>query len=1250
MKWIRALDLEAWSKSNGAKSALPKLVADLIRASSAQITSCRFPSGDKGQVRGFDGFLEAEGGTFVPTGVSVWEFGAGEKASKPDEDYAKRVKGLDPEQRKNTTFVYVTLQTWDNPRQKLSDWVNEKNKLGDWRDVQYIDGVMLEHWLEMHPAVAARYAKVELGIAPQVGVQAIEDFWIEYSIGFDPALTEEVLLCGRKQQADNLVQSLVGGPAKVTMAADSPDEVIAFAVAAIRKAESATRLFIEARCLVVESIDAARFLQHVDNLIFLPRGQAIKATSFLAQVGATVVALGGDQPNGGAILLDRPSFQEMASALETMNFGQERAQVLARSCGRSVTILRRRIAATDRPLPEWVGDAALLVPAFLAGAWDTRSELDLEILCGLANVQSYFKYEAKIRTFLKKRDPPLDQEGTVWKIRAPVDAFNYLGHLIGHDGLQRLRLAATAIFSKLEEAPDPNAPFLSRSRNKDDHSSWIRDGVATNLLLVATLSEEVQLHGFESSAQAFVDGIVRSLPGLAEDHRVISSLRRQLPILAEAAPGPLLSALERMLEGDGALIRPIFGSETDALFAPGSSHTDLLWALETLSWDPMLLRRTALILAKLAEIDPGGRLSNRPINSLRAILLSWSPNTNALLQTRLGILDAIVRKQPEVGWVLLSKLLPRDHDTSSPSSKPRFREASASERKTLTWGEVWESQRAIVSKALTQAGDSPDRLCTVIEGMSNFEPESRKRALTFIDAFLAKAPEEERRQVWAKLRDEENKHLAFADAEWAMETEDLQAIEELVLRYQPDDLVERLRWLFDDWTPDIPNKRDEGLESSALERQSAVKQLLEHGGIDTLLEMGRKAKLPQFVAQSLVEISTGTCLPAQVIAEIIRRGDRNSYLARVISGASAFKFGTKWAETFDKTAREQNWDASTVGSLLLNWPDTKETWSFVARFGEEVDLLFWRGKGAWHLGGELNDAIYAAERLIAVGRATGAIQATHQRIKELPPRLIFAMLDSAISEVNLDPKRADGMFSYYVKEMFKELNSRNDVEKVEIAQREYAYLPVFSYGDKQLTLHGLMAESPSFYVSVLSDVFRRKNQTGEETDQSGEAQNKARAGYQLLSTFHLLPGLSGDEVEFEPLKAWVFEALRLSQEADRAEIGEQYIGHVLAHSPGDPQDGGWPHRSVRTLIEEVDSDNLETGILIERFNMRGVHTRAVFEGGDQERDLAGRYDRWSQVAARSVRTAALLKKMADGWEREGDEADLRARQDKLREV
>ena len=73
MKWITALDLEQWAKRLDARAVFPGLIGDLIRASASDIRSFRFASGDKAQIRGFDGRLESNGAPpFVPEGKSIW--------------------------------------------------------------------------------------------------------------------------------------------------------------------------------------------------------------------------------------------------------------------------------------------------------------------------------------------------------------------------------------------------------------------------------------------------------------------------------------------------------------------------------------------------------------------------------------------------------------------------------------------------------------------------------------------------------------------------------------------------------------------------------------------------------------------------------------------------------------------------------------------------------------------------------------------------------------------------------------------------------------------------------------------------------------------------------------------------------------------------------------------------------------------------------------------------------------------------
>jgi len=117
MKWITAGDLERWSGKVGASSTFPALVADLIRATARSIDAFRFPSGDKGQVPGFDGNLEAEAAPpFVPGGHSIWEFGVGGNLmAKADEDYEKSTSSIRRSSRKDN--IRVCFDTNMDPKQ-----------------------------------------------------------------------------------------------------------------------------------------------------------------------------------------------------------------------------------------------------------------------------------------------------------------------------------------------------------------------------------------------------------------------------------------------------------------------------------------------------------------------------------------------------------------------------------------------------------------------------------------------------------------------------------------------------------------------------------------------------------------------------------------------------------------------------------------------------------------------------------------------------------------------------------------------------------------------------------------------------------------------------------------------------------------------------------------------------------------------------------------------------------------------------
>lgn len=1254
MKWITATDLQHWAARLSARADFPELIADLIRATASEIESFRFPSGNKAQVRGFDGWLQATGvAPYVPDGLSVWEFGAsGANASKALSDFDKRTKETSAERQKETTLVLASPYTWDDPRTKLPDWIAERKETSDWKDVIFLDGVQIEDWLQLCPSVSARCA-AEMQLRPLEGAQSSDEFWREFTCRFKIPLNEDVLLCGREAQADELLQGLLRGPGSIQFAADAPDEVIAFAIAAVRKADWETRLYLESRILVLDTPHAARSFarDRGRNHIFFPRLQANAVSGQLSNIGPTLIALGRDQPSRKGFL-NRPSAHEFAKALTSLGLPDDEADILARHSGRCIVVLARQFGAGHISQPVWVEQGHTLIPAILAGGWDGRSKLDCDLVKSLIADQDYANFESGLRKLAKSQDPPIDSEGPIWKIRAPVDAFVHLAHLIGKSDLDRLGIAAHKVFSEVDIPTDPDAPFILPDAAPMKHSGWLRDGIANTLLQIAVLSEQADVNIPGTNPQKWVEEVVASIPGLASDHRLIASMKSELWMLMEAAPGPLLSALEELLEGDGEKALGFFSTDDD-LFSPTSPHTYVLWALETLAWDPRHLEQVSRLLAKLVKIDPGGRTTNRPIKSLRTILLSWAPNTHASLEHRLRVIDKTIEAVPEIGWELLMSLLPRSHDTSSPTRKPKFRDAGASDQEILTNGKVWSAQDFVIERALEQVNKSSSRWIALIDRLNDWPAKQRASAFSALDNWMS-STDQPVKAVWSALNDLVHKHLAFAHTEWAMSRDELATLQDMVHRHQANDAVERSSWLFKEWSVQVGTSFDGNDAELKQLRAQALVDVLEGGQHEEFFRLIDLVGCPEAVAVSLLDITTDPeNISTWLKASVCHGTSPAIACARVLSAGGRDTLGDEWKQRLIADAEDEGWSTDLVATLLLNWPDNEDTWKYVAGLQSGVNDLYWARKYPFGLESPTPASVGAVQNYLLASRPTAALQASHRIIGAVPSSILVAML-RLLLEAD-DPLELGQMTDYYVEHVFQELDKRQDVDVSVLAQMEYAYFPIMQRRPRKLVIHKLMAQDPAFYMSLIQSVFgpatKREETTDSDAIETSEPQRaKWRNDYRVLSEFHTIPGQNGDAIDYDQLIAWVQEVRRLGAREDRVAITDLYIGHMLAHAPKDNDDDAWPQVTVRKLLDSLNIEDIERGIMTERYNMRGAYTKSLYEGGKQERELARQYREWSRVTSVYPATSMMLNRIAESYEQDALREDERAELDKLRDT
>ncbi len=760
---------------------------------------------------------------------------------------------------------------------------------------------------------------------------------------------------------------------------------------------------------------------------------------------------------------------------------------------------------------------------------------------------------------------------------------------------------------------------------------------------IAVLYEEAQLEVPGSTPQRYVNSIIEELPGLNSDTRLLISIRDQLSMLAEAAPDPLLAALEQTLEGDAPTAITFF-VKSEPMFGPTSPHVYILWALEVLAWDPNFFTRAVLILAKLAELDPGMPSGNSSLESLRCIFLLWNPGTNASAELRLAVLDQLLRDHPAIGWELTVALLPRNHDHATPTAKPRLREAGASERERTTRRSLWESQRNVVSRALDFAGEQLGRWVTLIKMMSNFLPNERDILLQRLTNLLAQSNQDKRNELWRPLRDELNKHRSFSDAAWAIPEPELARLAALVEKYSPQDKIEKIRVLFDEWSPKLGRNLKDNREQQTAERKAALRSIYEDQGSDGILKLASVARLPHFIAENIPSL----LVEQRQYGDLLRRSLAISELsdfAVSLSVVALQLFGEEWRSEINRLATQDSWLPETFARAILAWPDDDSTWDFAQAAGMDVSNAYWSTKKAFHIDGSAETINRAASHYLGVGRSLAAIEALHDRTKDLTSESIFALLDAAVLELNTGRQAPSNMLSYYLDAIFVVLQSRSDLDRMEIARREYALLPLIEHEDRPLVLHKLMAQSADLYVQILSDVFRADDSQSSESSSQSEIA-RARAAYSLLMQFKSVPGEDAGTIDQDAMQRWIDEVRRLAGAAKRSEIADAYIGHILAHSA--PESGVWPPVPVSIALEKLKAPTIENGIITERYNMRGVVTRALFEGGEKERELAKTQRKWLEERREYPRTAALLGRMASSWDREAELEDIRAQQDKLR--
>jgi addiction module HigA family antidote len=1258
---IKANEIESWAASNiSARTRLSVFLRTLVNSTGVGLTKVDFPGNDDAERAGWDGFVVAsEGMPWIPQGNSGWEFGCDSNPKqKADDDYANRTKATEQSIRAETTFVFVTPRDW----KAKNKWEGDRRGDGQWKDVRVFDASNLEQWLEQSIAAQTWFAG-ETKRMGSSGTRSLDQCWADWANVSKPPLVGD-LFATAIRGGGSIVGAMISksreGP--IIVAADSTGEALAFVAQLFSEVGSELVGYRDRVVVVDEPGVLPKLAAGLSNFIAVASTREVERelAPFSHSISSIVIYPRNAVNATPHVVLEPLDFDAFRLGLETMGFARDATERLSRESGRSLTVLRRRLSTFPAiQTPEWATDtskASRLVPFLFAGAWDSANQNDQIVLSLLASGAGYPALEKELQALTQLNDPP------VWSVashRGVISKIDLLFAIRGTITVPEIKTYFDVARLVLSE-DDPSLDLPEKDRwaagiygKKRELSTALREGVSETLVLLAVHGNALFRATLGIDVEALAARLVKDLL-TPLTVRTLEAQERDLPTYAEAAPRTFL----KIIEQDIKTKQPV----SFALMRPANSgafgrcvRTGLLWALENLAWSPATLPHAVLVLAELAKIKIEDNLSNKPIESLKAIFRSWMPQTAANVTERLSAMTLLAEHYPKIAWEICVDQFGDRHQVGHYSHKPRWRNDGHGFGEPLSdHATVVGFQIEMVEMALKWKDHDRGTLGDLIARLHCLMDEHRAVIWNLVGEWASRqASDEDKAWLREKIRVSVMSRRAIArngqqEADEKLATSAKAAYQALA----PQDLLNRYEWLFRDSYVDesADEVHDDGRDFEKHEeriaklRADALRSILQSRGIDGILNLAEMGKAAHTIGWLMVSrVLPSDEVTAFVLATQLSGANINSWARKnlVFGALGALSDGSR---TSLLRGVSSSLSQGEFAKLLELAPFRKSTWLLVDELDESSRHSYWSTvRPTWLrvVDEDLNEAV---ERLLKAKRPRAAFNCVHIAFKDLRPSLLFRLM----TEIATGGEEQPGQYQlepYYIDKAFAFLDKSSEFSTEQMAGLEFPYIDALAgkWGASEPRgiphLERYVETHPELFVQAVTWVYKRSDGGQDPEDMRlGDpelVQGRANRGYALLGALKRIPGRNKlDEVESDRLLRWISAVRQACAELGREKVGDHSLGKLLSHAP-EGKDGVWPCEPVRDALERIGSEDVSGGVTMGLFNARGGHYRG--KGGDQERELAAKYRKWASALQYShpFVVSSILKHMVDTYENEG---------------